>query len=118
MIQNRNRILADRSLQGEIGNGRATAILLARQGARVVLVDFNEQWALDTKEMIDAEGGESVVVQADVTDESSVQNAVAKAVKTYGKIDILVNVGKLMFLTQSMSSLLTKCVSWRRRGNG
>ncbi|RMZ22627.1 hypothetical protein D0859_13353 [Hortaea werneckii] len=63
--------------------------------AQVVLVDFNEQWASDTKEMIDAEGGESVVVQADVTDESSVQIAVAKAVKTYGKIDILVNIGKL-----------------------
>ncbi|RMY58024.1 hypothetical protein D0863_12406 [Hortaea werneckii] len=79
-------------MRGEIGNGRATAILLARQGARVVLLDFNERWAMDTKEMIDAEGGESVVVRAVVTDEGSIQNAVAKAVKTYGKIDILVNI--------------------------
>lgn len=53
---------------------------------------------MDTKEMIDAEGGESVVVQADVTDEGSIENAVTKAVKTYGKIDILVNIGKLTFL--------------------
>ena len=53
---------------------------------------------MDTKEMIDAEGGESVVVRAVVTDEGSIQNAVAKAVKTYGKIDILVNIGQLTSL--------------------
>jgi len=45
--------------------------------------------------MIDAEEGESIVVQADVTDEDSVRSAVSEAVEAYGKIDILVNIGVL-----------------------
>lgn len=88
--------ITDRSLRsGEVGNGRATAMLLARQGAKVVLIDYNEQWAQDTKDMIQSEGGESMVVQADVTNEDSVKAAVVKAINTYGKIDILVNIGAL-----------------------
>jgi NAD(P)-dependent dehydrogenase (short-subunit alcohol dehydrogenase family) len=78
---------------GEIGNGRACAILLARQGAKVALLDFNIQWAQDTKEMIESEGGISEVVQVDVTDETSVQQAMEKTVELWGRIDILVNIG-------------------------
>ncbi|KAJ5741447.1 hypothetical protein N7533_010856 [Penicillium manginii] len=76
----------------EIGNGRATAILLARQGAKVALVDYNSEWAQETKRMIDLEGGVSEVVQADVTDEKSCKMAVAKAIELFGKVDILVNI--------------------------
>jgi NAD(P)-dependent dehydrogenase (short-subunit alcohol dehydrogenase family) len=79
---------------GEIGNGRACAILLARQGAKVALLDFNEQWAQDTKEMIDAEGGVSEVVKVDVTDEESVKQAMEKTFELFGRLDILVNIGK------------------------
>lgn len=79
---------------GEIGNGRATSILLARQGARVALIDHNVEWAQDTKQMIDAEGGTSEVIEADVTDEESCKNAVAKTVELFGTVHILVNVGK------------------------
>ncbi|KAI6900132.1 MFS general substrate transporter [Hortaea werneckii] len=91
------------SLLGEIGNGRATAILLARQGARVVLVDFNEQWALDTKKMIDAEGGESVVVQADVTDEVGVGGAMGDATKldlAEWNRDMAINVTSMMLMSR------------------
>ncbi|KAH8655402.1 hypothetical protein BX600DRAFT_385175 [Xylariales sp. PMI_506] len=79
-------------MDGEIGNGRATAILLARQGAKVALVDFNVDWAKETKRMIDEEGGISEVIQADVTVEESCKNAVAQTVKLYGTVHILVNV--------------------------
>src|SRR4029453_19247992 len=48
-----------------IGNGRATAIILARHGARVTLVDNVAQWADETKRLIDAEGGVSQIVEAD-----------------------------------------------------
>lgn len=41
--------------KGEIGNGRATAILLARHGAQVALVDMDRAWATETKRMIDDE---------------------------------------------------------------
>ena len=51
-----------------IGNGRATAILLAREGARVALIDAMPEWAEQTRLMIEAEGGQSMVVPCDVTD--------------------------------------------------
>src|SRR6266404_9954912 len=50
-----------------IGNGRATAIILARHGARVTLVDNVAQWADETKRLIDAEGGVSQIVEGDVS---------------------------------------------------
>jgi len=80
-------------LVGEIGNGRATAIVLARQGAKVALVDYNVEWAQETKRMIDEEGGVSEVILADVTDEESCRNAVAKTVELFGTLNILVNIG-------------------------
>ena len=49
-----------------IGNGRAAAILLAREGAKVALLDAMKEWAEATKAMIDAEGGTSMIVVADV----------------------------------------------------
>lgn len=79
-------------LDGEIGNGRATAILLARQGAKVALLDVNVEWARETKRMIDEEGGVSEVIQCDVTQESACANAVKKTVELFGAVHILVNV--------------------------
>ena len=80
--------------KGEIGNGRATSIILARHGAKVALVDCNIEWAQETKRMIDAEGGISEVVHADVTEEDSCKNAVAKTIELFGTVNILVNIGK------------------------
>ncbi|KAL4869010.1 hypothetical protein BDV12DRAFT_185566 [Aspergillus spectabilis] len=81
-------------MSGEIGNGRATAILLARQGAKVVLVDYNPDWANETKKMIENEGapGEAIVVQADVTDEESCKRVVETTVEKFGGVSILVNI--------------------------
>ncbi|KAK3678864.1 hypothetical protein LTR78_001317 [Recurvomyces mirabilis] len=79
-------------LPGEIGNGRATAIVLARQGAKVALIDYNIEWAQETKRMIDEEGGVSEIIHADVTDEESCRNAVAKTVELFGTLNILVNI--------------------------
>jgi NAD(P)-dependent dehydrogenase (short-subunit alcohol dehydrogenase family) len=94
---------------GEIGNGRATAILLARQGAKVALLDYNVEWAQETKRMIDEEGGISEVIQADVTDEESCKQAVAKTVELFGTVHILVNIGNYDFL-QAIGSPLTQCL--------
>lgn len=82
------------SSQGEIGNGRATAVLLARHGAKVALLDNNVEWAQETKRMIDQEGGISEVVQTDVTDEESCKKAVEKTVQLFGAVHILVNIGE------------------------
>lgn len=75
-----------------IGNGRAAAILLARNGAKVALLDFNEASAAETARMIADEGGEeTIVLQADVTDVASCQSAVRTTVDRWGRLDILFN---------------------------
>ena len=74
-----------------IGNGRATAILLAEAGVRVVLVDANRGWAERTHDMIVSEGGEAIVVEADVTDPAQCAAVVQRAQQTFGRADILVN---------------------------
>ncbi len=60
-----------------IGNGRATCLVLAREGARVVVVDRALASAEETVAMIRAEGGEAMACEADATSEPSVQRLVA-----------------------------------------
>jgi NAD(P)-dependent dehydrogenase (short-subunit alcohol dehydrogenase family) len=74
-----------------IGNGRATAVLFAREGARVMLVDERLESALETERMIRQEGGEGFAFEADATDEQSCQAVVKACVERYGRIDILHN---------------------------
>jgi NAD(P)-dependent dehydrogenase (short-subunit alcohol dehydrogenase family) len=74
-----------------IGNGRAAAVLLAREGAKVALLDATKAWAEATKAMIDTEGGTSMVVVADVADQVSSATSVRAVVDAWGRIDILVN---------------------------
>lgn len=74
-----------------IGNGRAASILLARQGARVALLDENTGWAERTRAMIADEGGESFVVRCDVAKLADCEAAVARAVERWGRVDVLVN---------------------------
>lgn len=75
-----------------IGNGRASAILLARHGASVCLQDYNLAAAKETEEMIRAEGGTCFSVQGDVSVEADCRRAVEETVARYGRLDILVNV--------------------------
>lgn len=74
-----------------IGNGRAAAILLARHGAKVALLDTMPEWAAQTGRMITAEGGMSIVLEADVTRPAACEEAVCNAVAAWGRVDILVN---------------------------
>lgn len=73
------------------GNGRAAAFALHRHGAKVALLDVNEQSAENTAKIIRDDGGECIVIQADVTNEASCQAAVQKTVDRWGRLDILVN---------------------------
>jgi NAD(P)-dependent dehydrogenase (short-subunit alcohol dehydrogenase family) len=74
-----------------IGNGRATALLFAREGARVVAVDRQLDSALETVERIEAEGGEAVALAADATREPDCQGFVAHCVEAFGRLDVLHN---------------------------
>ncbi len=74
-----------------IGNGRAAAILLARAGTRVMVVDRLAEAAERTVEMIAAEGGTAEALVADVTDESQCRDMVGATVKRFGRLDFLDN---------------------------
>jgi NAD(P)-dependent dehydrogenase (short-subunit alcohol dehydrogenase family) len=73
------------------GNGRATAVLLAREGARLVLVDRDLNAAGETAEIIRSEGGTSIIFAADWTDPEACKAFAAACVDAYGRIDILHN---------------------------
>ena len=73
------------------GVGRATAMRLAREGARVVLADVNLPGALEVQREIQAEGGDALAVEADVRLADSVNAMVETARAHFGPVDILVN---------------------------
>jgi NAD(P)-dependent dehydrogenase (short-subunit alcohol dehydrogenase family) len=74
-----------------IGNGRATAIIFAREGAKVLLVDRNLGSAQETQSMIDSEGGTAMAFEADVTREVECAALVQACRDAYGRIDIVHN---------------------------
>jgi NAD(P)-dependent dehydrogenase (short-subunit alcohol dehydrogenase family) len=74
-----------------MGNGRATALTFAREGARVVCVDHNLESAQETVDMIGAKGGTAVAFMADVTREVELKTMVSDAHARWGRIDILHN---------------------------
>jgi len=74
-----------------MGNGRAAAVLFARQGARVLAVDHRLASASETAELVAKEGGSCIPFEADVTKEATLKAAVAEAMKLWGRIDVLHN---------------------------
>ena len=73
------------------GNGKAAAVLFAREGAKVFCVDINPAAAEETVEIIRGEGGEASAHEADVTDGAQVGAMVERCVADYGRIDVLEN---------------------------
>lgn len=78
------------------GMGREIAVLFAREGAKVVVSDINEQTANETLDLIKADGGSATVAVANVAIEEDVQRLIDTAVQTYGTLDILVNNAGIM----------------------
>ncbi len=74
-----------------IGNGRAAAILLARAGTRVLVVDRQLALAERTVAMIAAEGGTAAAHESDVTDDAGCRDMVAAALDRFGRLDFLDN---------------------------
>jgi NAD(P)-dependent dehydrogenase (short-subunit alcohol dehydrogenase family) len=73
------------------GIGRATALLFAAEGAKVVVADCDPQMGAETASLIKQEGGEAIFVQVDVSKAADAERMAKAAVETYGKLDILVN---------------------------
>src|SRR5205823_7402359 len=74
-----------------IGNGRATALTFAREGAKVLCVDHNLASAQETVDMIAARDGTAAAFKADVTKNADLKAMVADAQARWGRIDILHN---------------------------
>src|SRR4051812_20151155 len=93
------KIFADNILQGRVAfvTGGGTGITggvaraMAEQGARLAIASRSEEHLIPMKQFIEENGGECITVTADVRDYSAVENAIAKTVEHYGKIDIVVN---------------------------
>lgn len=73
------------------GNGKASAVLFAREGAKVICVDRNGAAAQETVDIIRAEGGDAQAVIADATSSAQVKAAVDASLDYYGRIDVLQN---------------------------
>jgi NAD(P)-dependent dehydrogenase (short-subunit alcohol dehydrogenase family) len=92
-----------------VGNGRATAMVLAREGARVMVVDRDLASAQDTVAQIRAARGEAEALQADAVDEDAVRGVIVTAVKRHGRLDILHNnVGASIMLGDAPADTLTE----------
>ena len=74
-----------------IGNGQATAMVFAREGAKVVCADAVEERAQATVDMIAREGGSASAIRADVSKAADCKAMVQAAVERYGRLDILDN---------------------------
>src|SRR6266446_6045989 len=72
---------------GASGIGRATALTFAREGAKLIVADMQEDGGQQTVHMIAEQGGEAMVVRTDVTQTTEVEALISKAVQTYGRLD-------------------------------
>lgn len=77
---------------GDSGIGRAVAVLFAKEGAKVAIAYLSEHSdAEETKRLIEEENGECVLLPGDLSKEANCRRVVARTVKAFGRIDILVN---------------------------
>ena len=75
---------------GASGIGAASAIQLAKQGAKIVLADLNEEGLNETLNAIKNDGGQAIAVKTNVTIEKDVQNLMDEAIEAFGSINIVI----------------------------
>jgi len=94
------------------GIGRATAQLLAQEGAKVVVTtDANITGAEETVAIINSNGSEAIFIQQDITVEADWKKVIDKTLETYGRLDILVNNAGIMIAKEIENTTLE---DWRR----
>jgi len=94
---------------GDSGIGRATAKLFAEEGADIVIayLDENDD-ALETKSAVEQSGGQCLIIAADLSDEQNCANVVEATMKTFGRIDILINNAAVQWETDDIGRLSTE----------
>jgi len=76
---------------GSSGLGKSSAILLAREGAKIVVTDIDEEDGKKVVQQIKANGGEAIFIKQDVSKEDEWKNVIETTLKTFGKLHILAN---------------------------
>lgn len=80
------------------GIGKATAILFAQEGAKVVLVDVNDEGGQEVQSIIEEQGNQAAYIHADVSKAQDCEQMIAFAEKTYGKLNVLFNNAGIMHM--------------------
>jgi NAD(P)-dependent dehydrogenase (short-subunit alcohol dehydrogenase family) len=96
---------------GASGIGRESAVLFAREGAKVVVADMNETEGQATVKMIKAAGGSAVFIKTNVSKASDCENMVKLAEREYGKLNILFNNAGVM-LNEDDNAMTTDEKTW------
>lgn len=90
---------------GGSGMGREMAILFAKEGAKIVIGEWNEKTLAGTLDVIHAAGGEAIGIKGNVAVKAEAEALVEKALETYGRLDVLVNNAGVMDLNQGVGEL-------------
>ena len=94
---------------GDSGIGRAVAVLFAQEGADIAIAYLNEHRdAEETSRMVEEEGRTCIVIPGDLSKEKNCQRAVARTIKKFGKIDILVNNAAIHWEVDSIEKITTE----------
>lgn len=103
---------------GDSGIGRAVSIAFAKEGADVAVVYFDEhQDAAETKKRIESTGRRCLLISADLKEEEACRSAIAKAVETFGRIDVLVNNHGVQFPQNSILDISKEQLEFTFRTN-
>ncbi len=96
---------------GGQGIGRVTCQAFAKEGAKVVIAEIDEEAGMECEELVKSAGGDAVFIKTDVAKEESVKNLFSQAVKKYSKVNILINNAGVM----SEGDLFTRSIDeWNR----
>lgn len=103
---------------GDSGLGRACSIAFVKEGAKVVIVYLNEtKDAEDTKNYIDALGGECILIRGDITNHEFCKKIVKDTINKYGKIDILVNNAGVQYQQDTLENISDEQFDWTMKVN-
>ena len=90
---------------GSTGIGRATTLLFARNGAKVIVADINVEQGQETVDMVERSGGEATFIKTDVSKDADVQELIKKAVETYSRLDYAYNNAGILYRGPDASTI-------------
>lgn len=103
---------------GDSGLGRACSIAFAKEGAKVVIVYYNEtEDAIYTKNYIENIGGECSLIMGDISNHSFCKSVVSETLSKYGKIDILVNNAGVQYQQDNLENISDEQFDWTMKVN-